>query len=295
MDSPTSPTSLGTSLLEARSVSLRFPGGVTALDGVSMQVRADDFVVILGSSCAGKSMLLRSLNRLNTPTSGQVLFHGRDVTHASGTRLRELRQRVGMVFQQFALVERKTVLENVLAGRFRFARPPIGRTLSLFGWFGRENVECAWRCLRQVGIEQAAWQRVDTLSGGQRQRVAIARLLAQEPEVILADEPIASLDPRSSEVVMNTLRDIHESRRIPVVVSLHQVETARRFAKRLIGMQSGRIVFEGSVDDLTPTVVRTLYARDPHRAQESSFRGEPVEDVETADHSRSTEVVPCDA
>lgn len=200
---------------------MRFPGGITALDRVSMYVGADDFVVILGSSGAGKSTLLRSLNRLNTPSSGHLFFHGREVTHASGVRLRELRQRVGMVFQQFALVERRTVLTNVLAGRFRFGRPPIGRALSLFGWFGRENVEYAWRCLRQVGIEQSAWQRVDTLSGGQRQRVAIARLLAQEPEVILADEPIASLDPRSSEIVMNTLREIHETRRIPVVVSLH--------------------------------------------------------------------------
>lgn len=278
----------GDALLEARSLSLRFPGGVTALDDVSMRVVADDFLVILGPSGAGKSTLLRSLNRLNTPTSGQVLFHGRDVTRASGARLRDLRQRVGMVFQQFALVERRSVMQNVLSGRFRFARPPFGRALSLIGKFGREDQACARQCLERVGILQAAQQRVDTLSGGQRQRVAIARLLAQEPEVILADEPIASLDPRSSEVVMETLREIHETRRIPVVVSLHQVDVARRYAKRLIGMRAGRIVFEGTVAELTPDVVRALYARGEPRAAGASARDhDPTPDPH--------EVVSCDA
>jgi phosphonate transport system ATP-binding protein len=241
---------------------MRFANGVTALHAVDLRVERDDFVVVLGPSGAGKSTLLRSLNRLNTPTAGQVLFHGRDVTHASGSRLRTLRQRVGMIFQQFNLVERRTVMQNVLAGRLRFTSFPLGRLASLVGWFGRDDQERAFECLRRVGIERTAMQRADTLSGGQRQRVAIARLLAQEPEVILADEPIASLDPRSSEQVMDTLRSIHESRGIPVVVNLHQVDVARRYGKRIVGMRGGRVVFDGPPGTLGAPAVRALYGRD---------------------------------
>ncbi len=160
-----------------------------------------------------------------------------------------VRRRVGMIFQQFHLVRRLTALENVLVGRLRFNRGLLDRGLSLCRRFRRAEREAAFDCLRQVGIAEHAFQRADTLSGGQQQRVAIARALAQEPELFLADEPIASLDPRSSEVVMDTLRRIHETHRIPVIVNLHHLDFARRYAGRVLGMAGGRLVFDGRPGD----------------------------------------------
>lgn len=257
----------------ARDLSVTFRGGIQALKEVSLDVRREEILVVLGPSGAGKSTLLRCFNRLCAPTAGHVFFQGDDVTHAFGRPLRQLRQRVGMVFQQFNLVERLTVLENVLAGRLAHG--------GAFRWIGshvrrmpRSDRAVAIDALRQVGIEEAADRRADQLSGGQQQRVAIARLIAQEPDVILADEPVASLDPRSAEIVLDLLTGIHESRGIPVVLNLHQVELARRYASRIVGLRRGMQVFEGGPEDLGDGQVRSLYEGDENR--ETASKEEPV-------------------
>lgn len=236
-----------------------YPNGTCAVRNVSLSVESDHLAIILGPSGAGKSTLLRCLNRLLTPTSGRIVLNGRDITHAGGMRLQEVRKRVGMIFQQFNLVGRLNVLDNVLAGRLTHCGNVFWHTGSLFRWFPRREKEFAFECLKAVRIEHLAFQRADTLSGGQMQRVAIARALAQEPYVFLADEPVASLDPASAEIVMETLQDIQETKHIPVLVNLHQIGLAERYAKRLFGMADGEIVFEGPSRTLTPEVIERIY------------------------------------
>ncbi|MBY0261345.1 MAG: phosphonate ABC transporter ATP-binding protein [Phycisphaerales bacterium] len=253
-------TSTQTPVLEARNVRVTFPGGTTALDDVSLRLAGDEFLVVLGPSGAGKSTLLRTLNRLRAPTSGGVFFKGTDVTRCTGAPLRRLRQGVGMIFQQFHLVGRLSVLDNVLAGRLRFCSSIPAATLSHLRLLGKPHRESAMQALERVGVAHLAARRADTLSGGQQQRVAIARVLAQEPSVILADEPIASLDPRSADIVMDLLRDIHVRHRLPVIANLHQVAVARTYATRIVGMRAGRVVFEGAAADLDDAVARNLYS-----------------------------------
>jgi phosphonate transport system ATP-binding protein len=236
-----------------------YPNGTVALEDFSIQIGRDEFVVIIGLSGAGKSTLLRCINRLIQPTNGRLELFGETITHVGGRRLRQVRQRVGMIFQQFHLVRRLNVLENVLVGRLRFNTGPVRHVMSLMRTLPKSEKESAFECLKQVGIADLAFQRADTLSGGQQQRVAIARALAQNPELFLADEPIASLDPRSSEVVMDTLRDIHETHKIPVIVNLHHIDFAQRYGKRVLGMSKGNLVFDGAVEDLTLDAIKTVY------------------------------------
>ncbi len=236
-----------------------YGNGTRALQDVSLSFGRDDFVAIIGSSGAGKSTFLRCLNRLVRPSAGSVELLGEDITCACGRHLNQVRRRVGIIFQQFHLVRRLTVLDNVLVGRLRFNASPLRQGLSLMRLFSRSEKEIAFDCLKQVGIADLAFQRADTLSGGQQQRVAIARTLAQKPEVFLADEPIASLDPRSAETVMEILRQIHESKQIPVIVNLHHIEFAQRYAKRVVGMAGGRVVFDGNNSDLTREVIMPIY------------------------------------
>ncbi len=236
-----------------------YPNGTRALKDVSLTMERDEFVVIIGSSGAGKSTLLRCLNRLIQPTEGRLEIFGRDVTRVSGRKLKQVRRRVGMIFQQFHLVRRLSALDNVLVGRLRFNSDPLHKGFSIMRRFSKKEREAAFECLKQVGIAELAFQRADTLSGGQQQRVAIARALAQEPEIFLADEPIASLDPRSAEIVMDTLREIHETRGIPVIVNLHHIDFAQRYAKRVIGMTKGLLCFDGTCADLTPELITDIY------------------------------------
>ncbi len=245
--------------LRSESLTKIYPNGTRALTDVTLRVGRDDFVAVIGSSGAGKSTFMRCLNRLIRPTSGQVVLFGEDVTHVSGRRLRSVRRRAGMIFQQFHLVRRLTVIENVLVGRLRFNTTPLCHCLSLARLFRNDERELAFECLKQVGIQDLAYQRADTLSGGQQQRVAIARALAQEPEVFLADEPIASLDPRSAETVMQALLDIHERHNIPVLVNLHHINFAEQFAKRVVGMSKGRLVFDGTPRDIDEDLINSIY------------------------------------
>ncbi len=258
-----------------------YPNGTCAVKDVSFSVESEDLLIILGPSGAGKSTLLRCLNRLLEPTSGRIVLNGNDITHVGGMRLQDVRKRVGIIFQQFNLVGRLSVLENVLAGRLTHCGNVFWHTTSLFRMFPKREKEFAFECLKKVRIEALAYQRADTLSGGQMQRVAIARALAQEPYVFLADEPVASLDPASAEIVMETLQDIQETQHIPVIVNLHQIGLAERYAKRLFGMANAEMVFEGGSNALTPEAIERIYgvAVDPKTGRPKGRHGLVTEAV----------------
>jgi len=254
--------------IRAKNLCKVYPNGTVALNDVGLTVRESDFVVVVGLSGAGKSTMLRCLNRLIRPTSGELSLFGDDITTVNGTRLKQVRRRVGMIFQQFNLIRRLSVLENVLVGRLRFNAGLARGCCTMFRHFSRSEKEFAFECLKQVGIADLAYRRADALSGGQQQRVAIARSLAQEPEVFLADEPIASLDPRSAETVMQILARIHEERGIPVLVNLHHIDFAKRYGKRVLGMSKGEIILDGTTRDLDCENVCRIYGDKAEEALE---------------------------
>jgi len=241
-------------MLVIENVSRRF-GSKTAVDNVSFQIEAGSFVGIIGRSGAGKSTLLRLINRLIEPDQGRILFDGREVTTLRRQELRKWRAQTAMVFQQFNLVGRLDVLTNVLMGRL--AAVPHWR--SLLNYWNDDDKAIAISALEQFDIGSLAAQRADQLSGGQQQRVAIARALVQEPEIVLADEPIASLDPRNTRIVMDALLRINRHFGITVICNLHSLETARGYCGRLIGMAAGRVVFDGVPAKLTDAMARDLY------------------------------------
>ena len=245
-------------MIELKDVSVVYAGGVAALRNVSLTIGRGELVVIVGLSGAGKSTLLRTINRLVEPTSGEVWLDGENVTAASPRRLRQIRTQVGMIFQSFNLVKRASVLTNVLCGRVGYV--PTWR--SLLGWWPPEDVRLAMECLARVGIADKAHVRADQLSGGQQQRVGIARALAQRPKVILADEPVASLDPPTSHMVMQDLRRINQEDGITVLVSLHFIDLARMYGQRIIGLREGRVVFDGPADEVTDRTFAEIYGRE---------------------------------
>ncbi len=241
-------------VLEVREVT-RVYGSRNAVDAVSFVLDRPGFVGIIGKSGAGKSTLLRMLNRLTEASSGQVLFQGQDILGLKGAHLRQWQGRCAMIFQQFNLVPRLDVASNVLHGLL--SRRPVVRTL--LNLWSEEDVRAALAILERLGIADQAAKRAEALSGGQQQRVAIARALMQDPAVILADEPIASLDPMNATLVMETLRRIHEEDGRMILANLHTLDTARRYCDRVIGMRDGRVVFDGTPDQLTPGVARDIY------------------------------------
>lgn len=241
--------------IEARQITKQFGTTVTALREVSLTIPPGQMVAIIGQSGAGKSTFLRCINRLVEPTSGQILVDGNDITHIGGGDLRRLRVGVGMIFQQFNLVRRLSVVKNVLTGRLAYT--PIVK--SWLQMFSKEDVEFAIACLNRVGIAEKAYQRADTLSGGQQQRVAIARALAQRPQVMLADEPVASLDPETSRTVLGYLRQINNDDGITTIVNLHQLDYACEYADRIIGFRRGQVVFDGTPDMVNDDVYQTVY------------------------------------
>ena len=245
-------------LLQVKGLAKSYDGSSFALEDASFSLNRGEFVSLIGSSGAGKSTLLRCINRLVDPTSGSVVFDGREATRARGRALREIRRRMAMVFQGYNLVYRSTAIENVLQGRLGYKNSLTG-ALSIFS---EEEKQMAFDALEHVGLECCAYMRADQLSGGQKQRVGIARALVQDPLLILADEPIASLDPKSSRMVMEHLRWAADERNIACLVSLHQVEYAIEFSDRVIAVSGGRIVFDGSPNELTPDVVASIYNGD---------------------------------
>jgi phosphonate transport system ATP-binding protein len=242
-------------MIEVRGLRVVRPPAVVALDGVDLAVEPAEFVVIIGRSGAGKTTFLRSINRLVEPAAGSIAVDGRPVTGADARALRDVRRRIGMIFQQFNLVRRASVVENVLAGRLGY----LPTWPSLLGRFPRADHELALDCLRQVGLADLADRRADTLSGGEQQRVAIARALAQRPTVILADEPTASLDPHLAGSIMEILRRINRERGLTLVVSQHQLDTALAYGTRIVGFRAGRIRFDGPPSAVTPEIARAVY------------------------------------
>jgi phosphonate transport system ATP-binding protein len=242
-------------MIRIRGLRKTFPPNTVALDGVDLDIQPGEFVMVIGQSGAGKSTLLRCLNRLIEPTAGEIGLNGSRVTGAAPEALRAVRRQMGMIFQQFNLVKRASVMDNVLAGRLGHV-PGLS---SLFGRFPHQDRELALSCLRLVGLEDFAERRADRLSGGEQQRVAIARALAQEPKVILADEPTASLDPMLTESIMGILQRINRERGLTLVVSQHMLETARAYGTRIVGLRQGRVVFDGPPGAITPGVVQALY------------------------------------
>jgi phosphonate transport system ATP-binding protein len=240
-----------------------FPDGTIALKDVSFSVADGEFLAVVGLSGAGKSTLLRCINRLIEPTSGRVVWDGQDVTVASQDELRKIRRQIGMIFQQFNLVKRSSVLTNVLAGRLGY----INTWQSLVGRFPRADTDRAVQALARVGIADKARSRADTLSGGQQQRVGIARALMQEPKLILADEPVASLDPVLSHSILKYLEELNQKDGITIICSLHFLDLVHRYATRAIGLKDGIKVFEGLPHEIDDQRFKEIYGEEAERVE----------------------------
>ena len=244
-------------MIRFNDVSVTYRGGVRALRNVDLRIDDGEFVVVVGLSGAGKSTLLRALNGLVPATSGSITIHGTEVVGAQSAELRAIRSRIGMIFQTFNLVNRTSVLNNVLMGRL--ASVPAWRSTT--GLWPATDTEIAMQALERVGIVEKAYVRAADLSGGQQQRVGIARALAQEPSVMLADEPVAALDPVTSRQIMGDLRRINQEMGITTMVNLHFLDLAREFGHRLVGLRDGEVVFDGDIADVTDETFRHIYGR----------------------------------
>jgi phosphonate transport system ATP-binding protein len=241
--------------LAVRGLVKEYVRGKRVLDGITLDFAPSGLTAVIGPSGTGKSTLLRCVNRLVEPTAGEIVFGGRDIAPLRGRALREARREIGMVFQEFNLVERLTVMENLLCGR-------LGYVPAFKAWlrrFPEEDIARAFSLLDQVGLSGFANQRADALSGGQRQRVGIARAVMQRPKLLLADEPTSSLDPKTSVEIMELMRELGREHGIPVIVNMHDVELARRFADRIVGMSGGKVVCDGEPAGLTDAMLKTIY------------------------------------
>jgi phosphonate transport system ATP-binding protein len=245
-------------LLRLQGLAKRYPTGDEALRGVDLAVPAGQVLALIGPSGAGKSTLIRCVNRLVEPTRGRVFLAGEEVTGLGAAALRRARRRMGMIFQEFALVERLTVMENVLSGRLGY----VGFWASWLRRFPPADVEAAFRLLERVGLAEFVDKRADELSGGQRQRVGIARALVQEPQILLIDEPTASLDPKTSRQIMRLICELCEERRLAAIINIHDVALAQMFAQRVVGLREGRVVYDGPPAGLTPEVLTTIYGEE---------------------------------
>jgi len=246
-----------------------YPNGFQALKNINLEIQDGEFVAIIGLSGAGKSTLLRAINKMHPISAGQVFVDGSDISKLEGTDLRHMRRSIGMIFQSFNLVKRMSVFNNVLAGRVAYH----STLKTLFGLFPIEDKRLALDALDNMGILEKAFVRADQLSGGQQQRVALARALAQKPRLILADEPVASLDPVTTVQVMDDFRRINKDMGITIVANMHHVDLAMKYATRIIGIRSGEIVFDGSVALVTDGVLANIYGR---AIQHDELLGEPI-------------------
>jgi phosphonate transport system ATP-binding protein len=246
---------MGETILSIRNLKKTYENGTQALKGVSFDVQKGEFLVVIGLSGSGKSTLLRCINRLHDPTSGDILFNNQNIAKSSGSEIRLVRKKIGMIFQHFNLVPRYSVLKNVLMGRLGF----MGSLKSLFGIFSDTDRAKALEYLKLVGIREKAALRADNLSGGQQQRVAIARALTQGPEILLADEPVASLDPATCHTVMDYLKKVNQELGITIICNLHFLSLVRQYATRVIALKGGEIVFEGSPKEISDEWFQKIY------------------------------------
>jgi phosphonate transport system ATP-binding protein len=252
-------------ILQVEHVSKTYPNGTRALKDISFSVEKGAFVSIIGLSGSGKSTMLRCINRLHEPTAGKIVFDGNDITHIHERELRAVRSQIGMVFQQFNLIKRRDVLTNVLSGRLGAWESSV--TGGIFRRWPKEWIDDAYAALRTVGIEEKAKVRADSLSGGQQQRVAIARTLMQNPKLLLADEPVASLDPSTSHSIMKYLKMLNEEHGVTVLCNLHFLSLVREYSTHVIALRGGEKVFEGKPEDITEQWFRDIYGEDAREVE----------------------------
>lgn len=242
-------------LLEFQNVSKSYDNVTKALSDITFSIEKGEFVSIIGPSGAGKSTLLRCINRLVDASEGTIIFDGHDVRQAGKAEMRQMRAKIGMIFQHYNLVERLSVIENVLHGC-------LGKKSAISGMAGHyteEEKKEAFRIIQEMGLSDQVYKRCDELSGGQKQRVGIARAIMQKPKMILCDEPIASLDPKASKVIMDQLKEINQTKGITCLVNLHQVDVAIKYSERIIGVSGGKIVYDGPAEHLTKEIIQQIY------------------------------------
>ncbi len=261
-------------MLRITNLSKRYKTGDDALKGVSLEVPDGQVLGLIGPSGAGKSTLIRCVNRLVEPTTGTIDLNGAQLQRLGSRKLRKARRRIGMIFQEYALVERLTVMENVLSGRLGY----VGFWASWFRKFPQDDINEAFRLLERVGLDHMVNKRADELSGGQRQRVGIARALIQNPELLLVDEPTASLDPKTSRQIMRLICELCEERNLSAIVNIHDVALAQLFVQRIVGLQDGKIVFDGPPDSLDSAVLTQIYG-------EEDWEATTIDDTQTDKHS----------
>ena len=266
-------------MLRLESLTKRYPTGDLALKGVDLEMPKGQVLALIGPSGAGKSTLIRCINRLVEPSSGKVLLDGVEVTSLGGRALRRMRRQMGMIFQEYALVERLTVMENVLSGRLGY----VGFWRSYFRRFPQSDIDEAFRLLARVGLEHMVDKRADELSGGQRQRVGIARALIQDPRLLLVDEPTASLDPKTSRQIMRLICELCAERGLAAIINIHDVMLAQMFGQRIVGLQLGEIVYDGPPNGLTSEVLTRIYGEEDWEATIETIEEEEEEEDEVAE------------
>ena len=245
-------------MLQLSELTKRYNTGELALKGVNLEIPKGQVLALIGPSGAGKSTLIRCINRLVQPTSGSVVLKGTELTKLSSSALRKARRRMGMIFQEYALVERLTVMENVLSGRLGY----VGFWRSYFRKFPSADIQEAYRLLDRVGLKHMADKRADELSGGQRQRVGICRALIQNPDLLLVDEPTASLDPKTSRQIMRLIQELCSERGLTAIINIHDVFLAQMFSQRVVGLELGSVVYDGKPEGLTPEVLTRIYGEE---------------------------------
>ena len=245
-------------MLEIKQLVKKYNTGDLAINGVDLKVENGQVMALIGPSGAGKSTLIRCVNRLENPTSGEIWLNGENIVKMRSGKLRRARRNMGMIFQEYALVERLTVMENVLSGRLGY----VGFWRSFLRKFPQSDINAAFGLLEKVGLDTMVNKRADELSGGQRQRVGIARALIQKPDILLVDEPTASLDPKTSRQIMRLITELCEENQLAAIINIHDVELAQMYSERIVGLREGSIVYDGPPDDLKPDVLTEIYGKE---------------------------------
>ena len=277
-------------MLEIKQLIKKYRTGDVAINGVDLKVEKGQVMALIGPSGAGKSTLIRCVNRLENPTSGEIWFNDENIVKLRSGRLRKARRNMGMIFQEYALVERLTVMENVLSGRLGY----VGFWRSYLRKFPQTDVKEAFRLLEKVGLEKMFNKRADELSGGQRQRVGIARALIQNPDILLVDEPTASLDPKTSRQIMRLITELCEEHQLAAIINIHDVALAQMFAERIVGLREGSIVYDGHPDNLKPDVLTEIYGEEDWtavRKRKAKSGTESEFDDESVSEEHMTEMI----